>query len=608
MKKIICFALAFVLLVSLASVYSGTAFAQEKNMELQATIYLFENSKHYVFSDGTTSNNESAIGKLYVNGDIIDYQTSHGIKTFHVNSDNPTITYSFNTSVLERGEQSWHLVDDKTKKIDDIELDSDILKGAIVVQSSRDGKIWFTEKEYTNCFASKDEANKNLYALRDIQIQNGCYFRIIVAYKMEKVPKDKGWFDSNEEKKIAEVYTFYAISSDLTQYASSTDTPKKNLGKLTKVDKDNGYNIELTKNTVIDKDDPHSGHEIGQFYLNGYTRETIYNGNTVFLKNVGDKPTLWFNLNTDINALWGNASLSIADDDNGYDTHSSQVFTVQQARDGFKHGALIIRYTDYEGVEHDPIVYTDFLAAYATTTADTRVQLFEEGDYEVCLDYEIKNSHIKIAPTYTDYKILFKFSIRNSNSMVYPFDSVTGKELADNELTPNGFRLDMAKSRYLDIDIKYTTLLPNNDGTVTADTRYSKASKDGNEYDDEGIYYFTVTNRYTNVSETKTIYVGNDKYYATLAKYGFTISELNEKLLTGVTIADDGTIISPEATEAPTETEKPIETAQPTQQPITSSDTETAKSNSNPYTIYGIGAAAFAILIFVLLKKKKKEK
>ena len=56
----------------------------------------------------------------------------------------------------------------------------------------------------------------------------------------------------------------------------------------------------------------------------------------------------------------------------------------------FKHGTLIIRFTDFQGNKSDPIIYTDFLAANARTGADTRVQFFEEGDYEVALDYEIK--------------------------------------------------------------------------------------------------------------------------------------------------------------------------------------------------------------------------
>ena len=55
-------------------------------------------------------------------------------------------------------------------------------------------------------------------------------------------------------------------------------------------------------------------------------------------------------------------------------------------------GTLIIRYTDERGVKHDPEIYTNYLEANAKTSADTVVKLFEEGDYEVALDYEIKKT------------------------------------------------------------------------------------------------------------------------------------------------------------------------------------------------------------------------
>lgn len=116
-----------------------------------------------------------------------------------------------------------------------------------------------------------------------------------------------------------------------------------------------------------------------------------------------------------------------------------------------KDGTLIIRYTDYEGVKHDPIIYTDYLAANARTGANTKVELFEEGDYEVALDYEIVDT--SGFNSYTNYRIFFTFSIRNGNCMVYPFDINSGAELSDSAMTENGFKLDMAKSRYLTIDV-----------------------------------------------------------------------------------------------------------------------------------------------------------
>ena len=105
--------------------------------------------------------------------------------------------------------------------------------------------------------------------------------------------------------------------------------------------------------------------------------------------------------------------MSIAEDKNAYDKY------FEVSKTNFKHGALIIRYTDWENVKHEPIIYTDYLAANAKTGADTRVYLFEEGDYEVALDYSIKDNPrqvkgVSVVPTYTDYKILFKYNFPKS--------------------------------------------------------------------------------------------------------------------------------------------------------------------------------------------------
>ena len=76
------------------------------------------------------------------------------------------------------------------------------------------------------------------------------------------------------------------------------------------------------------------------------------------------------------------------------------------------------------GVRHDPIIYTDYLAANARTGADTKVELFEEGDYEVALDYEIVDK--SGVDSYTNYRIFFTFSIRMETAWFIPLISPLG--------------------------------------------------------------------------------------------------------------------------------------------------------------------------------------
>ena len=151
--------------------------------------------------------------------------------------------------------------------------------------------------------------------------------------------------------------------------------------------KDNGYSGE----EVFTDKDPHYNWEIGEFSLNGYTNIADYDGEEYFLKNNGDVITLDFHLNEDIDCLNDNPSLSISEDKNGWD----QKFQIKKTN--FKHGTLIIRHTDFQGKRTDPIIYTDYLKAYARTGADTRVKLFEEGEY-YCWLYYISQASKKYEP------------------------------------------------------------------------------------------------------------------------------------------------------------------------------------------------------------------
>ncbi len=60
-------------------------------------------------------------------------------------------------------------------------------------------------------------------------------------------------------------------------------------------------------------------------------------------------------------------------------------------------GALFVRYTDYQNSTHAPEVYVDYFEGIEVG-ATTEVQLCEEGDYEVVLDYELCNDVRKVGP------------------------------------------------------------------------------------------------------------------------------------------------------------------------------------------------------------------
>lgn len=376
-----------------------------------------------------------------------------------------------------------------------------------------------------------------------------------------------------------------------------------------------GHDTGFSKNDKITEDDPHFGWKIGKFYISGYTRiKNSENENPIFLKTVGDTVTLWFELEQNIDKLNDNEELSICDDTNGYDEY----FGIEKT--DFGKGALIIRHTDYQNHTGEPIIYTDYLSANAKTNEAIKVELCEEGDYEVALDYEISKTNFNIfgwkpLPSYRNYKVFFKFSVRNGNCMVYPFDVKTGDELTNSSITENGFYLDLAKSRYLNIDIQKQIRKDGAEG-LTEDVRFNKPAKDGEKYTDEGIYTITVKNIYTDQTTTKVIYVGTDDVLKAHVATGLSIADVEHQLALGGKVAEDGTLIT-----ASNETLPVIEETNPTDISSLNENpnnlpTMNKNGNSNKnttkyiwlYISVGVIVIVAIIITFMLVRKKKNSK
>lgn len=366
-----------------------------------------------------------------------------------------------------------------------------------------------------------------------MELINGCYYRLIVAYELRIKTEDRKVLfinrDKYDYKKCAEIYEFYAYTNDDSKNSADSKENYK-LGSKVRVADFDTYSGEK----AIGKSDPHYGWDLGSFFVSGYTDKIKKpDGNMVFLKNLGDKVTLSFRLDQDINKLNGKGKLSITADREG----SDQYFETPTM--DFGRGTLIIRHTDYKNEKSEPTIYTNYLESNTSLGADTIVKLFEEGDYEVALDYQVTND--KLIDKTGHYRIFFKFSVRNGNCMVYPFDLVNGSELTNTSITENGFYLDLAKSRYLKINLKRETLAEGADGLVE-DTRFNGPARDGAKYTEEGIYTITVSNEYTGQSTIKKLYVGNNNVMKAHMTTGLGISEINKLVGEGAEISDDGTI------------------------------------------------------------------
>lgn len=320
------------------------------------------------------------------------------------------------------------------------------------------------------------------------------------------------------------------------------------LGSAVETGTDNGY----SEAHAIGEDSPHFGWNLGSFYVSGFTsKQKSDDGTFTFLKKSGDKLALCFRLDQDIDVLNGNDKLTISNDSDGFD----ESMGIPQSENGFGRGTVIVRQTDYQNAKSDPQVYRDYLVG-VEQGADTEVQLFEEGDYEVKFNYEIKNDvrnpfgFISILPEYSNYCISFNFKVRNGNTMVFPFDSKTGSELINESSTPNGFIIDMAKSRYLDVNVKREVLASDGCSLVVTDTRENGPARDGEEYEETGVYTITASNPVTGEKTSKVIYVGDDPVLRAYVVNDASITEIREKINQGAMVGENGQLEWPEVDRA----------------------------------------------------------
>ncbi len=528
-------AIALSLSITIASTIIVSA--EQTDTAVIGKVYEFGGDSRYEISAAESfspSDNANTYGKFTISGDIKSTSQKNDLPAYEIGEGKISFTYKYDNKLIHNDLDSWHLIEDKTNQIDGRDIGSDINRGIIWLQTSIDNTNWNNAVCLTDVFGSTPENEEPFYESKDVEIINGYYYRLIIAYETRIRTENSDFLfidtDKFEYKKHAEVYHFYAYTGSIEKEKIDYDKTY-NIGSKVRVQDYDAYYGEQD----IVEGDPHYGWELGNFFVSGYTDKRIYNNgeDVVFLKNPGDKVTLWFKLLQNIDSLNGKNNLTITADTDGFDQY------FETPRTNFGKGALIIRYTDYNNNKSEPQIYTNYLEANTSFGADTKVQLFEEGDYEVALDYEVSNSDW--FSTGGHYRIFFKFSVRNGNCMAYPFDVKTGSELTNTSMTENGFRLDLAKSRYLKVLIRREVLKEGADG-LTEDTRFNGPAKDGAEYTEDGIYTITVSNDYTNELTVKKIYVGTNNILRAHMVTGLPISQINHLVAEGATIRDDGTI------------------------------------------------------------------
>lgn len=353
----------------------------------------------------------------------------------------------------------------------------------------------------------------------------------------------------------------------------------------------------------IEKNDPHYGWGLGRFYITGFTEVMKdEDGTPVFLKNVGDELVLGFDLKKNIDKLGKNKDCRINEDTNGFDKR----FETEQT--DFGRGCLIVSETDYKNETHKPVIYSDYLAAVQNKTANTKVKPFAEGNYVVALDYELKSPGLVGIPAYSDFTVLFKFKIRNSNCMVFFYKvGEIQDEITNGAVAEDGFKIDFKNSYFLTVTVT-KEILVDNDGVLTLDTRFNKAASDGSKYTDEGLYTITVSNQYTKEKVTKRISVGRNKVLNVYAAHNGTVdlNEIAKKLDQGVEINDQWMMVLPEA--AAEDAYNNIQTDYNGFKPADSSETGKTETKGGLFTPFNISIFALAVIVLIVLIKLMEQK
>lgn len=607
-------------------------YAAEEKKILTGKVYdLGEKDKYEINKAESVSDKAS---RFYLSGDISEVSTENGFVSYAVDSGNLKIMAdtNFGTALFQpKKEQDWHIITDKTKVVDSMNLVENIGSGAIIVQTSKDGNTWINVAAETDIYEKTDTLNKRtmngeqmnaFYQTTNVQVIAGCYYRIIVAYKLERtVEPSKVLFvelKNTEQKERLEIYEFYVYDPNVNQTEKLNRTDAYEFSDVYRVDSQDGF-----KNpTAMQSDDPHNDWTLGKFYVSGYT-DVTYDGDVpIFLKVPGDKAALWFSLEHDLNKCNGRTDVEVE-----YISSGSDIYFGTPTIEDFGRGALIIRKSDKNN-KKERFIYTNYLEASATVGANTRVDLFEEGDYEVALDYQLHYDKPFVFGTTTTktltYRVFFKFKVRNGDISAFIRDVDTNQFITNANVAENGFYIDVANSQYLSISIKREVLSESLDGLVE-DTKFSGVAKEGRYYKDEGIYTVTVKNLATGDSVEKRVYVGNSDILKAHIVNEISISEINERLAAGAVIDENGYISdyaqesNKEDTEigneVTTEIESDTEETSNTEKNVEQLDEpnemviDEQKQNKNDGFVLPVIIAiiVFQSIVFALKMRKKKE-
>ena len=161
--------------LSLFAVLGGTvcfsASAKEEPMVVVGKVYEFSEKSSYEYSavaNSVETNSSNTFGTFRILSDAKNTGTKNDFLAYSIHSPDIQFFYSYNRSKLAADETKWHIIEDKTKKVDGLTLEDNVLSGTVIVQSSKNGTDWIPDTILTNVFKETSDFSDAFYSTKDM--------------------------------------------------------------------------------------------------------------------------------------------------------------------------------------------------------------------------------------------------------------------------------------------------------------------------------------------------------------------------------------------------------------------------------------------------------
>lgn len=209
------FGIVIIALLMTFFAFPVSAAAEKTSLAVSGTFYEMSTNKNYNYADhepvAKMAYGKSSVGQLVISGTELEASSYAGKQAFG-STGNVSFSYIYGNSLLGTDDE-WHIIEDKEKKVAEQKLDSNVLKGALIIQKSYDGTSYENvANPVTNFFASNN-SGKELYRTAGEDVSKGVYLRFIFAYRTEAKTGKFLFIDQKESKRHVEVYDFYLVEN-----------------------------------------------------------------------------------------------------------------------------------------------------------------------------------------------------------------------------------------------------------------------------------------------------------------------------------------------------------------------------------------------------------